>query len=74
MIYQMSVNVSCPYHLQTIPIYLIMGLIYCKLFQLRTCWYLQVVKSEQIIIEYKKDSLYDIFPEEIRPSSGFTNK
>ena len=38
---------------------------YRKCFQQETCWYLQMVKSEQIIFEYKKDPLYDIFEEEI---------
>ena len=52
----------------------IMGLIYLLLNIHSTRNLLQVVKSEQITIRYKKDSLYDIFSKEISLSTGFTNR
>ena len=33
-----------------------------------------MAKSEQVIIKYKKDPLYDIFTEEIISSSWFKNR
>ena len=38
------------------------------------CWHFYMVKSEQVILKYKKDPLYDIFTEETISSSRFKNR
>ena len=58
----MFANVLCPFCSQTVPIYLIMDLIYLlsKMLSTRN-WYLQMVKSAQTTFEYEKVLVYGIY-------------